>query len=291
MKKTLLSSVLFISIVLIAFILTDNEILLENKSVLELKPEGEVKSPQPNNQWVDIRSYPTSFDQEQYVQRITELKNEVLLPNTKAIELGLSWLPEGPGNIGGRFNCLAMSPTDQNIIYAGAANGGIFKTINGGASWDPIFDDNAYLAIGDIELDPNDENTIFVGTGDKNFGGGSHLGNGVYKSTDAGLNWTQIGLEQTAIITEVIIDPTNSDRIFVSTLGNTYEKTTERGVYRTSDGGSTWQNVLFISDSSGVIDMVMDPSNSDILYATGYNRINLPFQAKVTDRMQIFTKR
>lgn len=276
---------LLTSLAIGTLILTYNYSSSEEIDAQEIKPihEEGPKSLDPNNLWHDIRSYPSTFDQAQYVQRLQEVAYDAQNPDFKTPDLTQSWLQEGPGNIGGRFNALAISPTDQDIIYAGAANGGIFKTTDGGASWNPIFDDQAYLAIGDIELDPNDENTIYVGTGDKNFGGGSHLGNGVYKSTDAGATWTQIGLEETSIITEIAIDPADSDRIFVSTLGNTYEKTPDnRGVYRTTDGGTTWQNVLFISDSSGVIDMVMDPSNSDILYATGFNRINLPFQAKVT---------
>ena len=247
----------------------------------QFEPHEDAKELKPNDHWYNVRAYPFGFDQEEYVQRFVEVQHLALdNASDRAIELSLQWQQEGPGNIGGRFNCLAMSPTDNDIIYAGAANGGIFKTSNGGTTWDPIFDDYAYLAIAEIELDPNDENTVWVGTGDKNFGGGSHLGNGLYKSADAGSTWNHIGLETTGIVTEIAIDPTNSDRIFVSTLGNTYEKTTDRGIYRTTDGGSTWQNVLFISDSSGVIDMVMDPSNPDILYATGFNRINLPFQAK-----------
>lgn len=257
---------------------TEDQTVQDHQKPIEKKEDKLV----PTDHWMNIRSYPFGFDQEEYNHRMTQVRNQILTPATKAPDLGSTWVNEGPGNIGGRFNALAMSPTDNDIIYAGAANGGIFKTMDGGSNWTPIFDDHAYLAIGEIELDPNDENTLWVGTGDKNFGGGSHLGNGVYKSTDAGTTWTQMGLEETAIITEIAIDPTNSDRIFVSTLGNTYEKTAERGVYRTTDGGTTWQNVLFISDSSGVIDMVMDPSDPDIIYAAGFNRINLPFQAKIT---------
>lgn len=280
MKYLVLTSAAILAIVVSFNCLNKEDIVTqENKAI----PEGEAKSLDPNNLWHDIRSYPSNFDQSQYVERMQEVAYDAQNPDFKTPDLSQSWMQEGPGNIGGRFNALAISPTDQDIIYAGSANGGIFKTTDGGSTWNPIFDDHAYLAIGEIELDPNDENTVYVGTGDKNFGGGSHLGNGVYRSTDAGTTWTQIGLEETSIITEIAIDPTDSDRIFVSTLGNTYEKTPDnRGVYRTTDGGTTWQNVLFISDSSGVIDMVMDPSNPDILYATGFNRINLPFQAKVT---------
>lgn len=253
------------------------------KNLIDKIPQLHPKELAPNDYWYQVRAYPFGFNEQEYLQKmeLVKLEAEAAMSN-RAVELGLTWQQEGPGNIGGRFNALAMSPTNQNIIYAGAANGGIFKTTNGGTTWFPIFDDNPYLAIGEITLDPNDENTIYVGTGDKNFGGGSFLGNGVYKSTDAGATWTQIGLEQTAIITEIAVDPTNSNRIFVSTLGNTYEKTTDRGVYRTTDGGLSWQNILFVSDSSGVIDMEMDPSNPDIIYASSFNRINLPFQAKVS---------
>ncbi|MEX1002453.1 MAG: T9SS type A sorting domain-containing protein [Crocinitomicaceae bacterium] len=282
MKKSLLVFLTFTALVSTLFLFVPEEKPLPNPTDSS-EPLEESKKLDPNDHWQQVRSYPFAFDQAEYVQRMVEIQHLVAdNAQSRAIELSLNWQEEGPGNIGGRFNALAMSPTDQNVIYAGAANGGIFKTTNGGTSWNPIFDDLAYLAIGEIEIDPTNENTLYVGTGDKNFGGGSHLGNGVYKSTDAGTTWSHLGLEQTGIITEITIDPTNANRIFVSTLGNTYEKTTERGVYRTTDGGVSWQNVLFISDSSGVIDMVMDPSDPNILYASGFNRINLPFQAKVT---------
>ena len=124
--------------------------------------EEEGKELVPNDHWMNIRAYPFGFDQQEYNQRMVDIQDEFLIPYTKS-NLGLAWTAEGPGNIGGRFNALAKSPTDNNIIYAGAANGGIFKTTDGGANWNPIFDDNAYLAVGEIELDPNDENTIYVG--------------------------------------------------------------------------------------------------------------------------------
>lgn len=252
-------------------------------SDLNKEPESHPKSLEPNDYWHQVHSYPDGFDQQQYLQQMELVKlNAEESASNRTADLTLPWLQEGPGNIGGRFNTLAMNPANQNVIYAGACNGGIFKTTNGGSTWSPIFDANAYLSIGDITIDPNNENILYVGTGDKNFGGASLLGNGVYKSVDAGTTWTQIGLEQTSIITNVIVDPSNSNRIFASTLGNTYEKTTERGVYRSTDGGASWQNILFLSDSSGVSDLKMDPSNPNILYATGFNRINLPFQSKVT---------
>ena len=284
MKKIQLALffVLILSTGIILLFSSKQNVISKNENPF-VEPESHPKILEPNDHWYRIRSYPDGFDEQEFLQQMQYLKNQAVeTAANRAVDLTMPWQQEGPGNIGGRFNALAMSPTDNDIIYAGACNGGIFKTTNGGTTWNPIFDDNPYLAIGEITIDPNDENTIYVGTGDKNFGGGSLLGNGVYKSTDAGNSWAQIGLEETAIITEIAIDPTNSNKIFVSTLGNTYEKTTDRGIYRTTNGGISWQNILFLSDSSGVIDMEMDPSNPNILYATGFNRINQPFQAKVS---------
>ncbi len=247
-----------------------------------LASNGNPKNPMPNDHWNDMRSYPYPFDPEQYKMAMLEVREDkAFTASIKAADLTLPWLEEGPGNIGGRFNCLEQDPTDPDIIYAGASNGGIFKTTDGGLNWFPIFDDYAWLAIGEIKVDPSDPDRIWVGTGDRNFGGGSHIGNGVYLSTDAGLNWVQMGLEETGIITEIHIDPTDPDRIYVGTLGNPYEKTNDRGVYLTTDGGGIWTQSKFVSDSSGVCDMAIDPSDPDIVYACFYNRINQPFNPKV----------
>ncbi|MCG8574484.1 MAG: T9SS type A sorting domain-containing protein [Flavobacteriales bacterium] len=245
--------------------------------------EEETKNPAPNDHWRQMRSYPNGFNKEEFLLRMDEVQEHASLSAvSRDVILSNSWQQEGPNNIGGRFNVLEAHPTDPDIFYAGAANGGIFKTTDGGSTYTPIFDDHAYLAIGEIKLDPTDPEKIWVGTGDRNFGGGSHIGNGVYLSEDEGDSWTHMGLEEMGIVTEIHIDPTDPDRIFVGTLGNTYEKTNDRGVYRSTDGGMSWENVLFVSDSSGVCDMVMDPTNPDILYAGFFNRINLPFQAKVS---------
>ena len=234
----------------------------------------EGKSLEPHDQWLTIRSYPDGFDQDLYIERMEEVRMEAAARAfTRDVELGLDWQEEGPGNIGGRIDVLTVDPTDEDVIYAGATNGGIFKTTDGGASWSPIFDDQPYLAIGAISIDPDNSNILYAGTGDRNFTGNSFIGNGVYKSEDAGENWDNIGLEQTGAVTEIIIDPTDTDRIFASTLGNPHVKNGFRGIYRSDDGGETWSNKLFIADSAGVVDLIMDPSNPNVLYAAGYNRM------------------
>ena len=236
----------------------------------------ESKSPFPNDLWYEIRSYPDGFDQTLFQEQMEIIKTDAqYVSQDRSVDLTLPWVEEGPGNIGGRFNVIQQCPHNSDVMYAGAAQGGLFKTTDNGQTWEPIFDDVAYLAISAIAIHPSNDSILYVGTGDKNFGGGSRLGDGVYRSIDAGNTWLQIGLEQTGIITEVLIHPDHPDTLFVSTLGNTYEKTNDRGLYKTTDGGQNWNNILFLSDSSGIIDMAMDPVNPDILYATGFNRLNL----------------
>ena len=279
--KSIYQYILLVLSILFIYSCSNSNIKNEDETIIESKKEA--KSLEPNDHWYEMRSYPNGFNEALYLKKMDEQKTAITLNmQNRAVDLTMQWFQEGPGNIGGKFNVLEKSPADDNVIYAGATNGGIFKTINGGSTWNPIFDDMSYLAIGSISIDPTDENTIYVGTGDKNFGGGSHIGNGVYKSLDAGSTWNQIGLEQTGIITELVVDPVNSNNIYAATLGNPYEKTNNRGVYKSIDGGLNWNNILFLSDSSGVIDLVMDPSDPNVLYASGFNRINLPYQSKVS---------
>lgn len=237
----------------------------------------ESKSHNPNDLWLQQRSYNHAFDSKAYVEQMEKVKafnsKHKFAKAAAPADLEEAWTSEGPGNIGGRFNTLAMSPTDANTIYAGAANGGIFKTTDGGTTWNPIFDDQAYLAISVIQVDPNNADVVYAGTGDRNFGGSSHLGNGIYKSTDAGATWTQSGLIDESIVSDIAIDPTNSQTIFAATLGNVFDTNTNRGVYKSTDGGGSWQNVLFASDSSGAIDLLMDHTDPNILYASMQNRL------------------
>ena len=182
------------------------------------------------------------------------------------------WTVQGPGNLGGRINEIAVDPTNENIIYLGFGLGGLFKTIDGGITWNPIFDQNEFSSISSIVIDPSDHNTIYVGTGDVAIGAYAHIGNGVFKSVDAGATWTHLGLEDVGIVSKVIVSPSDPNTIYVSAMGFPMRKDNNRGLYKTTDGGISWQQSLFISDQAGVIDMVMDPNDANTIFAAGWDR-------------------
>ena len=182
----------------------------------------------------------------------------------------------GPTNIGGRITDIEFNPIDPNIVYAGAATGGVFKSTDMGYNWTPIFDDQANMNIGDIGIDPNNPDIIYVGTGEANGGHNNLTGGGIYKSIDAGASWEFIGLENTVTIGRVVVDPSNSDRVFVAAQGSYFEPNPERGVFRSDDGGSTWTNVLFVSDTTGAIDLIIDPSDPSRIMAAMWERVRRP---------------
>lgn len=192
------------------------------------------------------------------------------------------WQQEGPLNIGGRINCIAVHPFDDDIILTGTAGGGIFRTEDGGVSWEPITDDLTHLPIGHVVFDPTNPSVVYAGTGDVNIGGTVWLGNGVYKSMDGGNTWNYLGLEQCRIVSKIAINPQNPQQIFVGTMGVPFEANNDRGLYRTNDGGMTWEQVLFISDDSGIIDLVMNPENPSVLYAANFNRIRTALNSEAS---------
>ena len=188
------------------------------------------------------------------------------------------WELVGPTNIGGRISDIEI-PVDQALTYyIGTASGGIFKTTDGGANWNPIFDGIGSLSIGDIEISKNNTNTLWVGTGEANAGGGSlaYDGDGIFVSIDGGITWTSKGLSDIGSIGKVLIDPNDENTVFVGAMGALFKNDTNRGVYRTIDGGNTWQQVLFVSNITGVIDMANHPTNSDIIYAATWERERTP---------------
>lgn len=224
------------------------------------------------------RAFPDSTIDFKVMERSLNDAQQWAAARTSRADVG-EWVQEGPFNIGGRINCMAIHPYNDDIIYTGTAGGGIFKTLDGGDSWEPITDELSHLPIGHIAIDPTNPSIMYVGTGDPNIGGTVWTGNGVYKSEDGGETWTNIGLQETRIVSKIVINPLFPDQIFVGTMGLPFEANNDRGLYRTNDGGATWEQILFVSDDSGIIDLLMDPYNPSVLYAANFNRIRTAFES------------
>jgi len=188
------------------------------------------------------------------------------------------WEATGPTNVGGRVTAIAIDPSDQDIVYAGCAEGGILRTADGGQSWQPIFDDQASLAMGAVAIDPSDPQVIYAGTGEVNPGGGSvaYGGLGLFRSPDGGDSWESIGLENSGSIGRIRVDPTDPQRIFVAASGHIWEPGPDRGVYRTTDGGETWERVLFVDEATGCVDLIQRPDQPDVLLAAMWERMRQP---------------
>lgn len=171
------------------------------------------------------------------------------------------------GPEGNRTDAIAGVKGDPNVYYVGAASGGLWKTTDAGAHWSPIFDGQPVSSIGAIAVAPSDPNVVWVGTGESFIRSHISIGWGMYRSTDAGKNWSHVGLENTGRIARIAVDPSNPDRVLVAALGHAYGPQPERGIFRTVDGGKTWERVLFVNDSTGGIDVLLDPSNPRTVYA------------------------
>ncbi|HPW17002.1 MAG TPA: hypothetical protein PLP83_01330 [Candidatus Aminicenantes bacterium] len=185
------------------------------------------------------------------------------------------WRFIGPFDLSGRCTDVAVPAGSRTVFYAGAASGGIFKTVNAGTTWEPIFENMPTMSIGDLAVAESDPSIVWAGTGEANIFRGSMAGFGVYKSTDAGKTWAHMGLEATYTIARVVIHPENPDIVYVAATGHEWTYNPERGVYKTTDGGRTWAKVLYVNEKVGANDLVMDPRNPDTLYAATWNRIRL----------------
>ncbi|HYT65387.1 MAG TPA: hypothetical protein VEL51_03135 [Vicinamibacterales bacterium] len=190
---------------------------------------------------------------------------------------GLRWRSIGP-NRGGRSQAVAGSSARPSEYYFGATGGGVWKSTDGGLTWRPVSDKQIKTSsVGAIQIAPSNPDIVYVGMGETELRGNVIQGDGVYKTTDAGKTWTHVGLDKTQAISRIRIHPTNPDVVFVAALGNPYGPNPERGVFRTKDGGKTWDRVLFRNDKTGAVDLVMDPKNPDVLYASLWEVFRTPY--------------
>lgn len=185
---------------------------------------------------------------------------------------GLQWRCVGPANMGGRIDDFAVVESNPSIIYVGTASGGVWKTANNGVTWEPVFDDQTTSTIGDVTVSPSNPDIVWVGTGEPNNRQSSSWGDGVYKSTDGGRSWENMGLRDSHHIGRIVIHPTDPDIVYVAALGHLWGPNRERGLYKTTNGGKSWVKTKFINEDTGFVDVAMDPENPETLYAAAYQR-------------------
>ena len=190
-----------------------------------------------------------------------------------------SWKPRniGPAGMSGRITAIDAIVADPNTIYLGAASGGVWKTINQGASWEAVFEEQPILNIGSIAIQQSNPSTVWVGTGEGNPRNSISLGEGMYKTIDGGKSWKRMGLEKTRNIHRIIVDPSNPNTVYAGAIGNPYAEHPERGVFKTTNGGESWDKILFTNDTSGVADMIMDPSNPNKLFVAMWQHRRTPW--------------
>jgi photosystem II stability/assembly factor-like uncharacterized protein len=178
----------------------------------------------------------------------------------------------GPASMGGRIDDIAVSESNPSIIYLGYAVGGVFKSENNGVSFQPVFETYNTASIGDIAIHPTNPNIVYIGTGEPNNRQTASFGDGIYKTTDGGKTFTHLGLTETQTIARIVIDPKNPDTVYLASPGHLFGPSADRGIYKTTDGGKTWNKIKFIDNDTGFTDIVLDPANSSVIYAASYQR-------------------
>jgi photosystem II stability/assembly factor-like uncharacterized protein len=241
-------------------------------SAIERRKSGEREEKdekRPNSWFYEQRAYPyQAIPQEKYMKALSDA-HQMNLQKRAAGVASVVWSEAGPTNIPGRISALAVNPSQPSTIYAGAAAGGVFKTTDLGANWTPIFDAVGTYSIGAIAIHPNNPNIVYVGTGEASGAIDDYEGTGIYKSTDAGATWVNKGLIDTKLIGRILIDPLHPETLFVAALGYSSASlaSNERGLYRSTDGGATWGQALFVNNLTGCADVAMHPSTGTMFAA------------------------
>ena len=185
---------------------------------------------------------------------------------------GIKWRSIGPAFTSGRISDLAVNPDNPSEYYVGASAGHLWKTVNNGTTWKAVFDKKGVYSIGALKMDPNNSNVVWVGTGENNHQRALGYGNGIYKTVDGGKSWKNMGLKESRQIGMIAIDPRNSDVVYVAAEGSAWGPGSERGLYKTTDGGKNWTKIIDISENTGINNVVLDPTNPDLIYATSEQR-------------------
>src|SRR6059058_4354416 len=190
---------------------------------------------------------------------------------------GFRWRTVGPANFEGRVADIAGIPSPSRTFFVAAAGGGIWKTTNAGTTFRPVFDNYPVVSMGALAIAPSDTMQVWAGTCEPNSRNTIEPGGGIYKTSDGGKTWKSMGLEKTQHIGRIVVHPTNPNIVYVAALGAAWKANPERGLYKTTDGGTTWQLMKFISDRAGFIDVMMDPRDPNTLYAASWERIRGPY--------------
>ena len=193
---------------------------------------------------------------------------------------GMRWRQLGPANFEGRSSDIVGIPGPSKTLFVATAGGGIWKTMNNGITWRPLFDDQRVISMGMLAIAPSDTQQVWAGTGEPNSRNTIEAGAGIYKSTDGGLTWKFMGLEKTQHIGRIVVHPRDPNTVYVAALGAAWKSNAERGLYKTTDGGVTWKLIKFISDKAGFVDVAMDPRDPNHLYAAAWERLRTPYSLK-----------
>lgn len=215
-------------------------------------------------------TYPNqAFDQAYFDEVLEDAKAQLYQKGGDDV----GWRVEGPLNIGGRINCVMINPNDDEDILIGTSAGGVFRSTNSTADWEAIGEDFSEMSIGSIAFNPQNVNEIYVGTGDPNISGYPKTGNGVYKSSDGGLTWDHKGPSEVGVVSKLLVHPSQPNIVYMASMGTPYYEDNHRGIYKSIDGGESWEQILFLSSQAGISSLVFHPEFPDTLYAAGWDRI------------------
>lgn len=240
-----------------------------NPAYDSLKNEGKIPGAKqmPNSWFVMQRAFPYDKIPQDKYQEARKEASLMIAESKDGLRRNDVWEEAGPSNIPGRITDLAVHPTDKGIVYAASAAGGIFKSTDTGNTWASIFDNVGPQSIGAIAINPQNPNIIYVGTGEANASGDSYAGTGIYKSIDGGSTWSFAGLPESYTIGRILVDPVRPDTVYAAVMGLLFGTNSERGIYRSTDGGTTWEQKLYIDDTTGCADIAVHPSSGTLLAA------------------------